>query len=107
MTTNQVVTVFSAAQNASGLLLKKIVPAWVYCEKRIRNDGNEVFRDDRFDVRVELHYMAEICVGDYLFLGRAETGCVKASECHRISAVTKNDFGSSPHWHIRTEYIYR
>ena len=107
MTTNQVVTVFSAGQNVSGLLLKGIVPAWVHSEKRIRNDGNEVFRDDRFDVRIELHHMEEICVGDYLFLGRTETGCVKVSECHRISAVTKNDFGSSPHWHIRTEYIYR
>ena len=107
MTTNQVVTVFSAGQNVSGLILKATVPAWVYCERRIKNDGPEVFRDDRFDVRIELHHIAEISVGDYIFFGRAETGCVKISECHRISAVTRNDFGSSPHWHIRTEYIYR
>jgi len=107
LTTNQVVTVFSAGQSTSGLLLKAIVPAWVHCEKRIKNDGIEVFRDDRFDVRIELKHISEICVGDYIFFGRAETGCVKMSECHRVSAITKNDFGSCPHWHIRTEYIYR
>lgn len=107
MTTNQVVTVFSAGQSVSGLVLKATVPAWVYCENRIKNDGTEVFRDDRFDVRIDIGHISEVCVGDFLFFGRAEAGCVGITECHRISAVRKNDFGSNPHWHIRTEYIYR
>ena len=107
LTTNQVVTVFSAGQTVSGLKFKAAVPAWVDCENRMKNDGTAVFRDDRFDVRIELCHLREVAVGDYLFFGRAEAGCVDIDECFRISAVKKNGYGSNPHWHIRTEYTYR
>lgn len=107
MITNGVVTVFSPDRSTGRLLCKGTFPAWTHCEKRMRNDGAGVYSDDRFDVRIQLGCVEDISIGDLIFLGRAEAGCVQTGECKRISTVTCNETGSSPHWHLKAEYIYR
>jgi hypothetical protein len=81
-------------------------PAWVYLEKSTKNDGAGMHNDDRFDVRIKAAYTKDIQVGDLIFFGRAETACVKATECRRIDVAIFNRVGSFPHWHLRSEYRY-
>ena len=101
------VTLFRPRRGASGLLCLGTFPAWVKCEARVRNSGMGVFQDDRFDIRLKLVHISDILPGDLVFFGRAEAGCVKATECRRIDVVNRNGFGGAPHWHLRSEYRYR
>lgn len=107
MTENGVVTLFRSGRGASGLLCLGTVPAWVYREDAIRNDGGGVFSDDRFDVRIKTEYVKDIKSGDLIFFGRAETGCVDVSECRQIAEVRLNTFGTSPHWRLSSLRRYR
>ncbi len=107
MRKNGVVTIFRPEQNSLGLVCLGTVPAWTSRKMAIRNDGAGTYNDDRFDVRIGMEYLSDVCAGDLIFFGRAESACVKASECRRISSVRKNDFGAAPHWHLATEYRYR
>lgn len=107
MTENSVVTLFRPGSGASGILCLGTVPAWVSREKIVKNDSRGVYSEDSFDVRIKTQHLINIMPGDLIFFGRAETGCAELSECQRIAAVTLNDFGTNPHWHLRSEYKYR
>ncbi|MDO4743931.1 MAG: hypothetical protein Q4A86_00925 [Clostridia bacterium] len=106
MKENGVVTIFRRNDGASGLLCMGTFPAWIHREESVRNDGAGMHQDDRFDVRIKTEYIPDIQTGDLIFFGRAESACVKASECRRIAVATFNGFGSFPHWHLRSEYRY-
>ncbi len=107
MTENGVVTLFRAGSGASGLLCLGTVPAWVYREDAVRNDGAGVFTDDRFDVRIRAEHAENIQAGDLIFFGRAETGCVDVTECRQVAEVAFNSFGSNPHWRLSSSRRYR
>ena len=106
MSENGVVTVFRPYSGETGILCLGTFPAWVKHEKAIKNDAAGVYQDDRFDVRIKKEHIDDIEVGDLLFFGRAEAGCVKTSECRRIAVVSLNSFGLNQHWHLRSEYRY-
>lgn len=106
MRENGVVTLFRRNNSSSGLLCMGTFPAWVYLEESIKNDGVGIHNDDRFDVRIRAEYIKDIQAGDLIFFGRAETACVKATECRRIDVAIFNGAGSFPHWHLRSEYRY-
>ena len=107
MKENAVVTLFRPHRASGRLVCLGTVPAWVHQKHMLRNDGATTFNDDRFDIRIRLEFLADVCTGDLVFFGRAESACVKASECRRIQTVTKNQCGTAPHWHLAAEYIYR
>lgn len=107
MKTNGVVTLFRPNAGHLGVLCLGTVPAWVKRESLIKNDGAGVYKDDHFDVRIEKKHIADLCAGDLIFFGRAETGSVPLAECVRIASVILNDFGKAPHWHLRSGYRYR
>lgn len=107
MTENSVITLFRPNSGASGLLCLGTVPAWVNREEVIKNDGRGIYTDDNFDIRIKRKCVKNIKPGDLVFFGRAESSCVRASECRRIAAVTLNEVGTNPHWHLRSEYRYR
>ena len=104
---NGVVTVFRISSTDGSLACKGTVPAWIYKEEILRNDQSGVHHDDRFDIRIEKSCLDDIRAGDFVFIGRAESSCVRVSECVRISSVVDNNFGSNPHWHLAAEYRYR
>ncbi|MBR5155164.1 MAG: hypothetical protein IKW62_01605 [Clostridia bacterium] len=107
MRNNGVVTIFRPDKSALGLTCLGTVPAWTSRKMIARNDGAGTYNDDRFDIRVGIEHLPDVRTGDLVFFGRAESACVKASECRRISSVTKNSFGTTPHWHLAAEYRYR
>lgn len=107
MTENGVVTLFRAGSGASGLLCLGTVPAWVYREDAVRNDGAGIFAEDRFDVRIKAEYTEDIQTGDLIFFGRAEAGCVDVAECRQIAEVAFNSFGTTPHWRLSSSRRYR
>ena len=107
MTENGVVTLFRPAKNRDGLLCLGTFSAWVYHEKIIRNDDGGVYRNDYFDIRIKKDYIEDIEIGDLVYFGRAESGCVKTAECCRVASVILNDSGSVPHWHLGSDYRYR
>ena len=107
MTENGVVTLLRAGSGASGLLCLGTVPAWIYREEAVRNDGGGLFADDRFEVRIKAEYTEDIQAGDLVFFGRAETGCVDVSECRQIAEVVLNSFGTAPHWRLSSSRRYR
>ncbi len=107
MQNNGVVTIFRPHRQSGRLLCLGTVPAWIHKKEMLKSEGVGAYNDDRFDVRIGLEYLADICAGDLVFFGRAESSCVKASECRRIESVTKNIRGTAPHWHIAAEYRYR
>ncbi len=107
MRKNGVVTIFRPEKGALGITCLGTVPAWTDRKLVVRNDGAGTYNDDRFDIRVEIRHLPEVRPGDLVFFGRAESACVRASECRRISTVTRNGFGTAPHWHLAAEYRYR
>ena len=107
MRANGVVTLFRPNEGLSGILCLGTVPAWVYREELVKNDGAGVYKDDHFDVRIEKEFVDDVRAGDFIFFGRAESGSVKIAECERIASAILNDFGRTPHWHLRSGYRYR
>ncbi len=107
MLENGVVTIFHPDRISGRLICLGTVPARV-CKKQIlRNDGAGTYSDDRFDIRIEIKHLQKVSPGDLVFFGRAESSCVRKSECRRIESVTENNFGTNPHWHLAAEYRYR
>lgn len=104
MIENQVVTLFRLDHLESKLVCKGTVPAWVYRKSGIRNQGNGVYSDERFDVRIAKKHIDDIETGDFIFFGRAESSCAHLSECHRVDVVSLNNFGLCPHWHLVSKY---
>ena len=101
------VTLFRAGSGASGLLGLGTVPAWLYREEAVRNDGGGIFAEDRFDVRIRAEYTEDIQTGDLIFFGRAETGCVDVTECRQVAELSFNSFGTTPHWRLSSSRRYR
>ncbi len=82
-------------------------PAWVQKKERIKNSDFGVRKCDRFDVRVSLTYDLSVTVGDLIYFGEQTATYPELSKCVRISGITKNNFGSEPHWHFEAENEYR
>ncbi len=107
MQENGVVTIFRPDPASGRPVCLGTVPAWVNRKHMIRNDKAGVYNDDRFDVRIGLSHFEDVRAGDLVFFGRAESSCVNTAECRRIELVSKNEYGTAPHWHIAAEYKYR
>ena len=82
-------------------------PAWIYREKRLKSQGLGERALDTFDVRIGLEDMPEILPGDLICFGETSDMDARPEMCSRIIGVRKNSFGSTPHWHLRAEYLYR
>ncbi|MBR5613887.1 MAG: hypothetical protein IKW64_01110 [Clostridia bacterium] len=105
MPENGVVTVFCLDEARKSFVRKGCFGAWIHKQKRVREQTSGVRRCDTFDVRISLPLLDEVNPGDLLYFGK--TDVLKMSECRRIAAVRKNDYGTFRHWHIEAEYVYR
>lgn len=106
MISNGVVTLFCVDENGENFKKKGCFSAWVHRVKRIKTELGGVRESDRFDVRIGTGVLDNVQPGDLIYFGRAGD-TAELSECSRVASVVKNDFGSNPHWHLETEYIYR
>lgn len=107
MLKNGIVTVFGLADDGEHFVRKGCFEAWVSREARLKTQADGALRCDTFDVRIALSDAAEPEIGDLLFIGESHEPFAEPSHCRKIAAVKRNGFGTSPHWHIRAEYIYR
>lgn len=105
MLTNGEITIFCLDEGREEYIVKAVVPAWVRHQRRLRDQGSGVRRCDTFDIRIELGLVDSIEPGDMVFFGKAKAADL--NRCRKIAAVRKNDYGSTPHWHLEAEYMYR
>lgn len=106
MISNGFVTVFCVSEDKEEFKRKGPFPAWTYRNRRIKTEANGIRESDKFDIRISLEMLDDVCPGDLVFFGKTDTDADMA-RCRRVASVKRNSFGIRPHWHLETEYIYR
>ncbi|MBE7024234.1 MAG: hypothetical protein E7412_07210 [Ruminococcaceae bacterium] len=107
MRENGVVTLFTLDEKKESFVKLGVYPAWIYHKERLRNTEKGVYKRDNFDVRIKHDLLERVSLGDLVFFGELPKQEFELSQCRRISAVSENNIGSCPHWHIQAEYEYK
>lgn len=103
MITNSCVTLFRFNENTDEYENIGKYPAWVHKTEYITKDDKGARRHNTFDVRIELCQVADIEPDDMIFFGETHSTRPNITLCNRIASVTQNNFGTCPHWHIKSE----
>ena len=107
MQTNGYVTHYKYDQLLGEYVFNGSFPAWIYSQERTRAERGGVYGRSVFDVRFPLSSVENICTDDLIRFEKCTDAPPCIEKCFRIAAVTKNSFGSFPHWHIEAENQYR
>lgn len=106
MRKNGFVTIFTA-DGKGDFRIRTTCPGWIYRKHRLRNIGGGVHLCDNFDVRIPLDALESVAVGDLICFGKLTQAEFAPGLCRKVASVSRNNFGSQPHWHLEAEYQYR
>ncbi len=101
MLTNDVITILRYDEETD--VYKPVIScaAWVF--RKSANSGT-VKGDESADVihiRIAKECAEHVEKGDLVhFGGKVDVGNIILADCREITRVTKNHFGSAPHWHL-------
>ena len=107
MNTNSFVTLFRLDESTGEYTRIGSFAAWVYRQSRTRTDSGGTYPHDVFDVRIPCEIEGGVKTDDLIAFEKTSATSPVIENCSRIAAVTENQTGTCPHWHIEAETRYR
>lgn len=103
MLTNMHITLFRFNEDTDEYENAGHFSAWVHKTEATAKTENGVRRRDTFDIRFDLKKISNVEPEYLVFFGERRDKYPDLKACLKISRVTRNAFGRSPHWHLQAE----
>ena len=100
MITNNTVTILRYSKSAEKYQTIGVCDAWVFLKRAISSDTNGDKNADVYHIRIRKEDVEKVKVGDFIYIGDLEGKEPNLADCRKVTAVSNNNFGTVPHWHI-------
>ena len=101
MLTNDVITILRYDEETDDYEPVISCAAWVFCKSAKTKTVNGHENSDVIHIRIAKESAERVEKGDLVYIGgRVEVKNIVLADCREITKVTKNHFGSVPHWHL-------
>ncbi len=100
MIINNPVTLLRHSQTAEQYEVIGTCDAWVFCKRAISGNANGDKNADVYHIRVRKEDIERVKVGDFVYIGDLEGKEPNLADCRKVTRVSRNSFGTVPHWHI-------
>ncbi len=101
MLTNDKVSILRYDKSSDDYVLAVTCDAWVFRKNGISGSTKGDENADVVHIRVRKEAVdGTVKVGDFVYVGAYDGKSPDLAECHKVTKVSNNKFGTVPHWHI-------